>query len=89
MTFACTDCSSCGKCYPKNSTCKACGGEIYLLDDACPTCGEPITDAMRQAAQDAYKAKRKKDRDMVFELAAAARKKREETQKKVVYPWEQ
>ena len=47
MTFACTDCSRCGKCYDKHGVCAACGGAINLLDDACPACGEPITDAMR------------------------------------------
>ena len=49
MTFACTDCSRCGKCYDKHGTCAACGGAINLLDDACPACGEPITDDMRPA----------------------------------------
>ena len=46
MTFACTDCSRCGKCYDKHSTCPQCAGPINLLEDACPNCGEPITDAM-------------------------------------------
>ncbi len=89
MTYACTDCSTCGKCYPKESVCAVCGGAINLLDDSCSACGEPITDAMRETAREAFKAKRKADRDQVFALAAAARKKREAVQKKVVYPWEQ
>lgn len=89
MTYACTDCSSCGKCYDKHSTCAACGGAINLLDDSCPACGEPITEAMRDEARRAYKDKRRADRDWVFQLAAAAREKRQATQKKVVYPWEQ
>ncbi len=88
MTYACTDCSSCGKCYDKQSVCGACGGAISLLDDACPACGEPITDEMRERARRAYMERRKKDREAVFELAAAARKKREAAQKHVVYPWE-
>ena len=30
MTFACTDCSRCGKCYDKHGTCAACGGSLEL-----------------------------------------------------------
>lgn len=66
MTYACTDCSKCGKCYDKDSTCAACGGAIYLLDEACPTCGEPITDGMRQIARRAYMARKKKERQELF-----------------------
>lgn len=92
MTFACTDCSTCGKCYPKESVCAACGGEINLLDEVCPACGEPITEEMRQTARKAYMAKKAKDKEYILELAAAAKQKRLEDQAKkpkVVYPWDQ
>lgn len=90
MTIACTDCSRCGKCYDKHSNCKACGADINLLDDACPSCGEPITDAMRETARQAYIAKRKNDHDQVIALAAAAKAKRKaQARPKPVYPWEQ
>ena len=92
MTFACTDCSTCGKCYEKNSTCAACGGAIYLLDDACPTCGEPITDEMRQTARKAYMDRKAQDKKKIIELAQAAKARRlaaEASRPKVVYPWDQ
>lgn len=89
MTIACTDCSRCGKCYDKHAICKQCGGDIDLLEDACPTCGEPITDAMREAAKQAYIDKRKADHDQVIALAAAAKAKREaEARPKPKYPWD-
>lgn len=89
MTFACTDCSRCGKCYEKNSTCAACGGDIYLLDNACPSCGEPITDEMRAAAKNAYMDRKRVEHEKIVELALAAKKKREEAQKnRPKYPWE-
>ena len=89
MTFACTDCSRCGKCYEKNSTCAACGGGIYLLDDACPACGEPITEDMRMAAKRAYMDKKKIEHDMIVQLAQAAKAKRAQQQgKRPKYPWE-
>lgn len=88
MTVACSDCANCGKCYPKEQKCPQCGGDIYMLDDACPTCGAPITDEMREEKRREFMAKKKIERDHVFELAQAARKKRLEHQQKVVYPWE-
>lgn len=91
MTFACTDCSSCGKCYEKNSTCDECGGAIYLLDDACPTCGEPITDEMRDAARQAYMDRRRAEKQDILRLAAEAKRRRleaEAAKPKVKYPWE-
>ncbi|WP_172136116.1 hypothetical protein [Adlercreutzia sp. ZJ473] len=90
MTFSCTDCSRCGKCYDKRSTCAACGGDINLLDDACPNCGEPITDVMRSRAKQAYLAKKKVEHEQIIALAAAAKKRREANQTpRPVYPWEQ
>ena len=90
MTFACTDCSRCGKCYDKHSTCAVCGGDINLLEDACPACGEPITDEMRSRAKQAYLTKKKAEHEKSLELAAAAKRKREEQRKsRPVYPWEQ
>lgn len=91
MTFACTDCSRCGKCYDKHALCTACGGDIYLLDDACPACGEPITQAMRDAARQAYMDRKKIEHDQILELAAAAKRRREQQAQaaRPVYPWEQ
>ena len=59
-----------------------------MLDDSCPTCGEPITEEMREAARQKYMAKRKRDRDQVFELAQAAKQRRKGNVSKTVYPWE-
>ena len=90
MTFACTDCTRCGKCYDKNSICPACGNPIYLLDDACPACGEPITDEMRNVAKQAYIDKKRAEKEKILALAEAARKRRAaQAPQKVVYPWEQ
>ena len=76
MTFACTDCSRCGKCYDKHST--------------CPNCGEPITDAMRDAAKQKYLAKKRIEHQKIVELAQQAKKRREQQERpKPVYPWEQ
>lgn len=90
MTFACTDCSRCGKCYDKHSTCQQCAGPINLLEDACPNCGEPITDAMRDAAKQKYLAKKRIEHQKIVELAQQAKKRREQQERpKPVYPWEQ
>ena len=89
MTFACTDCSTCGKCYDKNSVCPQGGEAILLTDDACSACGAPITDDMREVAIQAYKDMKKKEHDQSLELAAEAKQKREEQAKnRVKYPWE-
>lgn len=90
MTFACTDCSRCGKCYDKHAACPACGGSINLLEDACPACGEPITDDMRARAKQAYLDKKKIEHDRVLALAAEAKKRRESQQRpEPVYPWDE
>ena len=73
MTYACTDCSKCGKCYNKVSTCSSCGHEINLLEDACPQCGESITEAMRHVAKKRFMAEKKKEREALF---AAIRERR-------------
>ena len=88
MTFACTDCSRCGKCYDKHGVCAACGGAINLLDDACPACGEPITDAMRERAKQAYLEQKKAEHARILELEAAAKARREE-RPAPVYPWDE
>jgi len=88
VTYACSDCSNCGKCYPKEQKCPTCGADIYMLDDACAACGAPITDEMRLVVKKKFMAERAKQREKVFELAQAAKKKREATQRKVVYPWD-
>ena len=87
-TIACTDCSRCGKCYDKHGVCAACGGAVNLLDDACPACGEPITDAMRDRAKQAYLDKKKAEHARILELAAAAKARREE-RPVPVYPWDE
>lgn len=90
MTFACTDCSRCGKCYDKQGVCARCANPINLLDDACGNCGEPITDEMRERAKRAYIEKKKAEHQRVVELALAAKRKRErESRPKPIYPWEQ
>lgn len=90
MTFACTDCSRCGKCYDKHSTCAACGSAINLLDDACPQCGEPITDDMRMRAKQAYLDKKKVEHQQILALAAEAKRKRvANARAHPAYPWEQ
>lgn len=76
MSISCVDCSSCGKCYPKDSTCSQCGGVISLLDDRCPECKEPITDAMREAARQAYMQKKRDERDALFPGLKKNREKR-------------
>ena len=89
MTFACTDCSQCGKCYEKHSTCGRCGTDINLLDMACQQCGEPITDEMRNEAKRKYIEEKKREKDYIKQLALEAKKRREaQPQRKVVYPWE-
>lgn len=89
MTFACTDCSRCGKCYENNSICAVCGGDIYLLDSACPTCGEPITDKMRAEAKREYIDRKRVEHEQIVQLAIAAKKKRDAAQKsRPKYPWE-
>lgn len=91
MTFSCTDCSRCGKCYDKKSKCASCGGDINLLDDLCPSCKEPITDEMRSHAKRAYMEKKRTEHDGILALAAAAkaRRERESALSTVVYPWEE
>ena len=74
MTFACTDCSRCGKCYDKHGVCAA--------------CGEPITDAMRERAKQAYLEQKKAEHARILELAAAAKARREE-RPAPVYPWDE
>lgn len=90
MTFSCTDCSRCGKCYDKNSTCPSCGGAINLLDDFCHACLEPITEEMRDRAKQAYLDEKKVERDRIIALASAAKERRlkEGRQGEVVYPWD-
>lgn len=89
MTFACTDCSTCGKCYEKQATCKACGKEISLLDESCTFCEEPITDKMRERARSAYMDAKKQEHNQILELAAQAKKKRKEKEAdRPEYPWD-
>jgi predicted amidophosphoribosyltransferase len=89
MTFACTDCSRCGKCYDKNSVCSNCGNAINLLDDCCPVCGEPITDEMRDKARQVYKDQKKVEHEKIVALAQEAKRKREqENKERPAYPWE-
>ena len=76
MTISCTECRTCGDCYPKETTCAVCGGEIWLLDDACPTCGEPITEEMRLEAREAFKKHKSDEFDMLFPNAAKLRARR-------------
>ena len=90
MTFACTDCSRCGKCHDKHSICARCGADINLLDDECPQCGEPITEEMRNAAKQKYIAEKKEEKEYIKKLALEAKKRRDaQPHHKVVYPWEQ
>jgi predicted amidophosphoribosyltransferase len=84
MSISCVDCANCGKCYEKNSVCLVCGGIIYLLDEACPHCGEPITDAMREMAQEAYKRYKWELRESLFPGLARNREKRARFLKKAV-----
>ncbi len=73
MTYACTDCSKCGKCYNKISECASCGEEINLLDECCARCGEPITEDMRQCAKKAFMEQKKKEREALFAAIKAHR----------------
>lgn len=75
MSISCTDCSRCGRCYNKDSTCARCGSPIFLLDDNCVSCGEPITDEMREAARAIYMRQKKEERRMLFEMIKANREK--------------
>ena len=77
MTFACTDCSRCGKCYDKHAVCAGCGNDINLLDDACANCGTSITDSMRARAKQAYIDKKKAEHNNILMLAAAAKARRQ------------
>ena len=89
MTFSCTDCSRCGKCYDKHGHCARCGGDINLLDEACSACGEPITDDMRETARQAYMNEKRIEHEKIIALAQAAKRKREEQKKsRPKYPWE-
>jgi len=76
MSISCVDCANCGKCYDKNSTCPSCAESINLLDDACPACGEPITDAMRESARQAYMLYKRELRESLFPGLKANREKR-------------
>ena len=50
--------------------------------------GEPITDEMRVRAKEAYLVKKRAEHEKILELAAAAKRKREEQQRsRPVYPW--
>ena len=80
MTFACTDCSRCGKCYEKHTFCPNCGNAIFLLDDKCPVCAEPITDAMRNKAKKAYMERKRKEKEKVLELVKQAKSNRPKAQ---------
>ena len=53
-----------------------------------PACGEPITDAMRDRAKQAYLDKKKAEHARILELAAAAKARREE-RPVPVYPWDE
>ncbi len=89
MTFACTDCSTCGKCYDKHAYCRACGSKINLLDEACPQCLEPITEEMREKAKKVYLDKKRAEHQQILALAAAAKARRKKDAKpKPVYPWD-
>ena len=59
---------------------------------ACTDCsrcgGEPITDAMRDRAKQAYLDKKKAEHARILELAAAAKARREE-RPVPVYPWDE
>lgn len=89
MTFACTDCSRCGKCYDKHAVCSDCGSDINLLDDACLNCGKPITEALRAQAKQIYIDKKKAEHDSILMLAAAAKARRESVASpKPSFPWD-
>ena len=67
MTISCTDCRTCGDCYPKIQDCAKCGKQIVLDQmDECPNCGEPITDEMRLAARRAFMQHKKEEFEMLF-----------------------
>lgn len=53
--LTCGICWQCGKCYPRELACPACGAPINLEDNACAACAEPITDALRKRVQEAFK----------------------------------
>ena len=61
---------------------------INLRGDACPACGEPITDDMRARAKQAYLDKKKVEHDRILELAAAAKARRVE-RPAPVFPWDE
>ncbi len=50
---------------------------------------QPITDEMRSRALQAYLTKKKARARKILELAAAAKRKREQRKSRPVYPWEQ
>lgn len=89
MTYACSDCSNCGKCYPKHEPCPSCGEDIYLLDDKCPHCGAPITDEMRETARHKYMDYKRGLREKVYVLAQKAQAEERAARPKVVYPWDE
>ncbi len=50
MCYTCSP--TCDNCYPKLVKCASCGHVCLLGWKECSECGSPITDAMRQAAED-------------------------------------
>ena len=64
--LSCGLCHQCGKCYPRASVCASCGASIDLDDAACARCGEPITDAMREAARAAFMERKRVEAEKLF-----------------------
>lgn len=77
MSISCVNCSSCGKCYEKETDCATCGATIILLEKACPACGEPITEDMRDQARHAYMTRKQEEREKLFPGMKANREKRQ------------
>jgi hypothetical protein len=46
------------------------------LDEACKACGEPVTEAMREAARQAYMQRKREEREAMFPALRASRERR-------------
>lgn len=64
--MTCGLCHECGNCYPRKSTCPLCGATISLDDDACESCGAPVTEGMRTEARERFKQERREELDASF-----------------------